>query len=243
MDKIIKVIWQNMWIVFFGFGLLFFYLGYFLPIWEGPKYIDEGVGVIAIGIGLWAFSFAIKTDGMVRALANLNFDEKIAVIKGQMGEPEERLKWDLKSLSHIEEFGSREEKEEIKRIKEKIYGSNKDSLNYDGLGQKLRCIWGKFRQWDDKLDNNGNYFKGFGLAFMLIGFIVLLLNVIPVLIALQFDPKIGFFQQIIQDLTQFFTATISGLTILGVGIAIYAFGVNLIQSQQIEGLLKEIKDR
>lgn len=122
-------------------GAVIVALGWLMPINEGPKYIDRGLAVMGVGFSIIGIDFSVvalgiafrtdemvkSTDKLVTALADLNFDEKIAAINGYMKkEPDfERLTWDLEALSHIERYASPKQRNKLKNIKSTWIESDK----------------------------------------------------------------------------------------------------------------------
>jgi hypothetical protein len=108
------------------------YLGYFLMILgliiAILGLIDHGLASIAIGISVVALSYSLKTDNLVKSIADLNFYEKIAVMARNIkplvktNERDESinllciLREDLKAMSCLNDHISIEHKKEFKDI-------------------------------------------------------------------------------------------------------------------------------
>lgn len=112
---------------------LFWCCGIILMIWGlitslNSDGFDRGMSVIAIGVAVLAIHFSLKTDELVKSLADLNFDEKIAAIIGYVKIIDfknnnnfskdilHRLNWDFKAVSRLQKYASNEQKNELIKI-------------------------------------------------------------------------------------------------------------------------------
>ena len=114
------------------FGIAFFGLGFIALIIISDK--TYGLAIISFGIACYALGESLKTDKMVTSLANLNFDEKIAIITGQKNTINlflsqglevflsptnlnnfkdilHRFRWDFKAISRLQKYDSIDQKE------------------------------------------------------------------------------------------------------------------------------------
>ena len=89
--------------------------------YPGPMdFFSMGLAFIGIGIAFLAINLSQKTDEIVKSLSNLNFDEKVAIIKSEIDAPRfERIKWDLLAISHIQEWASAEQKCNLQKTVDK----------------------------------------------------------------------------------------------------------------------------
>lgn len=129
MDKI-RSFDMGFWILLLGiFSIFWGWIGLLLGLKEfsSSGLYDSGIGLIGVGVGFVAVSLSLKTDKLVKSIADLNFDEKIAAIKGYSKEFNrhkiedkneikkglDRLYWDLKAVSHLKKYASKEQKTEL----------------------------------------------------------------------------------------------------------------------------------
>jgi rRNA-processing protein FCF1 len=95
-------------------------------------------------------------------------------------------------------------------------------------------LYRRFRRWTDKYDTDGPRWKQMGEIYMGFGAFAGFIEVVHFF--WYYDPSIwrdvGFLQHFSQSLLNFFSTISPGVTILGVGLAIYAFGVSLIENQK-----------
>jgi len=127
-------------IIFFILGIIFFISNLFffmIPRFAvssselGAFFASIGLGLIAIGIAVGAIWFSLKTDKLVKSLADLNFDEKIAALEGNTMEIKllinphpwddnipiltGLIKNDFKAISNIRQYASDKKKEDLIR--------------------------------------------------------------------------------------------------------------------------------
>jgi hypothetical protein len=80
--------------------------------------LGVGVGVVATGVGFLGLSIAQKSEHKMKALANLAFDEKTAMMqyyeayfRQNFAQPEfERFRWDLEAMAHVARWAGREQR-------------------------------------------------------------------------------------------------------------------------------------
>jgi hypothetical protein len=97
----------------------------------------------------------------------------------------------------------------------------------------------RFHEWMDKWDNDGTRWKKMGEGYLLIGAGVICLEIGQFFSCLN-NPSINF-SWVVQALEKLFSLISPGLAIVGIGMAIYAFGVSLIDGQIIKTNLENIK--
>lgn len=116
--KVIAILW------YLGYSVLV--LGFIIAAAIGLTEI--GLAAVAIGLGVVALSYTLKTDELVNSIADLNFYEKIAAIAGYVipllntDDPSESinllciLRYDLKSITSLHGRISPEQKIEFNDI-------------------------------------------------------------------------------------------------------------------------------
>ncbi len=83
--------------------------------------LADGLGIIAVVISIIAIIIAIKSDRIIRAVANLNFDEKLAIMAGYLIDTQtdksratiERLRNDFAAVSNLKIYTSDDRKDKL----------------------------------------------------------------------------------------------------------------------------------
>jgi hypothetical protein len=130
----------------------------------------------------------------------------------------------------------------LNRIDEKldslVIDKNELSPKLEGDLEKTKkgSIFNKIWQRVEDLDRDGPRWKKLGETYMFFGAIATTIEVIS--FVQTFDTSswktIGLIHYLVNAFLQLFTTIAPGVTVLGVGLAIYAFGINLIDNQKIK---------
>jgi len=114
--------------------------------------IGVGVGIIAVGIGFLGVWIAQKSDNKMAAIANLEFDEKGAMIeeyeayfsKNFDKTKFERFRWDLEAMAHVAEWADEDKRARISRSVDIITTAVDGKVTKDSL-ERIRSLSSKIR--------------------------------------------------------------------------------------------------
>ena len=118
---------------------------------------NTGIATLSLGLGLIALGRGTKSEEQMRALANLQFDEKVVAMENYMDEfseptfssaslePEYRkFMWDLRAMTHVarwaDETRRREARERLDRIRKHLAGKM-DDTRLNGVKRLCDDIW------------------------------------------------------------------------------------------------------
>jgi len=137
----------------------------------------------------------------------------------------------------------------LKRIEEKLDNSvtsnheisKKTERTVESTNEQKRedSILSKFHRLNEKMDNDGPLWKKMGEVYMGIGAIAIAIEFISFLQVWDVTSyrDVGYLQYLLNGLLQFVSTMSPGLTVLGVGLAVYAFGVSLVENQEIKKMI------
>jgi fumarate reductase subunit C len=184
-----------------------------------------GVGFAVIGLA-FSLASAVTTEREIRKVRDITiYNEDI------------RHEINL----HAIEFKIR-----LNRIEEKIENSaiNKNEVSKKDewvaklINEQKRddSIFGRFHQLMEKWDNDGARWKKMGEVYMLIGAGATAIEISSFISYYDLSSwaQEGILQSTQNTLLQLFVIVSPGITIAGVGLAIYAFGVSLVDNQKLK---------
>lgn len=95
-------------------GVMLFLLGFvalvvgavkeWMAVGSGMAIVAVGLASISVGIGFISVEAAYKSDTQMKAMANLEVREKIAMIYSYMGKQQERIDWDRKAAFELKDW-------------------------------------------------------------------------------------------------------------------------------------------
>jgi hypothetical protein len=143
------------WIVF---GLLFNFLIYLtsdLSLKLG--FLAVGIGIVSIGVGGLGMWIARESDDKMKALANLEFDEKVVAMENYLDEfaeptftsnalePEyKKFLWDLRAATHVARWADDNKRREARQRLDKIIGhltGKMDGIRLSEVEALCNQIW------------------------------------------------------------------------------------------------------
>jgi len=130
----VKHILLGVAIVLVGIGLLVVFLSHITTdLYLKMAFIGAGVGIVAIGVAFLGAWIAQKGDNKMRAIANLEFDEKVVAMENYLDEfseptfAEELLEseykkflWDLRAMTHVAKWADKNRRRESRQRLERI---------------------------------------------------------------------------------------------------------------------------
>jgi len=104
-------------------------------------FIGSGAGITSIGIAFLGAWMGRKSDNKMKAIANLEFDEKGAMMeeyeaffsnnfdKGKF----ERFRWDLEAIAHVAKWAAKDKRDRVSESVNRIAGTVSSSVTKDSL--------------------------------------------------------------------------------------------------------------
>lgn len=104
-------------------------------------YMGGGAGIAAIGVGFLGAWIAQKSDDKMRAIANLEFDEKGAMMeeyeaffsKNFDKVKFERFRWDLEAIAHVAKWAAKDKRGRVSESVDRIAAPLGSSVTKDSL--------------------------------------------------------------------------------------------------------------
>jgi len=104
-------------------------------------YIGGGAGITGLGVGFLAAWMGRKSDNKMKAIANLEFDEKAAMLEGYEAffsknfdkGKFERFRWDLEAIAHVAKWAAKDKRDRVSESVNRIAGTISSSVTKDSL--------------------------------------------------------------------------------------------------------------
>ncbi len=140
-------------IVFIVLGVLTMSVSLLAAVEHQVGILGAGAGISSIGLGCLAIWLSIKSDDKMTSIANLEFDEKGAMMQEyetyfthNFDEAKfEQFKWDLEAIAHVAKWSDEDKQERLSRSLDAIAASVTGKATEDSI-RRIRFLSSKIKE-------------------------------------------------------------------------------------------------
>jgi hypothetical protein len=145
-------------------------------IFQAGKWVDNvaiALAIVSVGLGLLAWGLGWESDERMKAIARLEFREKIAMMYGYMRDEERRKEWDIKAADELRPWVSDDLRLKYDELKEKMNNTETPKID-EPQKSDSEIIREQLNRIEERLEKNRvrswfYFVYGLGLAAMAAG--------------------------------------------------------------------------